>query len=52
MEHRLPAVVDFLIDLERLKLVERKAYVSDLTRRENSAEHSWLLALGLLTHGP
>jgi putative hydrolases of HD superfamily len=48
MEHRLPAVVDFLIDLERLKLVERKAYVSDLTRRENSAEHSWHLALGLL----
>jgi putative hydrolase of HD superfamily len=49
MEHRLPAVVDFVIDLERLKLVERKACVSDLTRRENSAEHSWHLALGLLT---
>jgi len=49
MKHRLPAVVDFLIDLERLKLVERKAYVSDLSRRENSAEHSWHLALGLLT---
>ncbi len=43
------AVAAFLIDVERLKLVQRKAYVSDLSRRENSAEHSWHLALGLLT---
>jgi putative hydrolases of HD superfamily len=42
-------IAAFLIDAERLKLVERKAYVSDLSRRENSAEHSWHLALGLLT---
>jgi 5'-deoxynucleotidase YfbR-like HD superfamily hydrolase len=49
MKDRLPAVVAFLTDLERLKLVPRKAYVSDLSRRENSAEHSWHLALGLLT---
>jgi putative hydrolases of HD superfamily len=49
MRDRLPAVEAFLIDLERLKLVSRKAYVSDLSRRENSAEHSWHLAVGLLT---
>lgn len=48
-ESRLPAVVAFLTDIERLKLVSRKAYVSDLSRRENSAEHSWHLAMGLLT---
>jgi len=47
--NRIPALADFLIDLERLKLVPRRAYVSDLSRRENSAEHSWHLALGLLT---
>jgi putative hydrolases of HD superfamily len=29
--------------------VSRKAYVSDLSRHENSAEHSWHLAIGLLT---
>jgi putative hydrolase of HD superfamily len=46
---RLAAVAAFLTDLERLKLVPRKAYVSDLSRPENSAEHSWHLALGLLT---
>jgi len=49
MNDRLPAVEVFLTDLERLKLVQRRAYVSDLSRRENSAEHSWHLALGLLT---
>jgi putative hydrolase of HD superfamily len=49
MNDNLPAVVAFLTDLERLKLVSRKAYISDLSRRENAAEHSWHLALGLLT---
>jgi putative hydrolase of HD superfamily len=49
MKDNLSAVVAFLTDLERLKLVSRKAYISDLSRRENSAEHSWHLALGLLT---
>lgn len=48
MNEPLPSLIAFLIDLERLKLIERKAYVSDLSRRENSAEHSWHLAIGLL----
>ncbi len=48
MTDPLPNLVDFLIDIERLKLVQRKAYVSDHSRRENSAEHSWHLAMGLL----
>jgi putative hydrolase of HD superfamily len=45
---KLSAIADFLIDLERLKLVSRRAYVSDFSRRENTAEHSWHLAIGLL----
>jgi putative hydrolases of HD superfamily len=49
MKDRLSAIAAFLTDLERLKRVERRAYVSDLSRRENSAEHSWHLAIGLLT---
>jgi putative hydrolases of HD superfamily len=44
----LPAVIDFLTEVERLKLVPRRAYVSDCSRRENSAEHSWHLSVGLL----
>jgi putative hydrolase of HD superfamily len=49
MDDTLSAVTAFLIDAERLKLVERRAYVSTLSRHENSAEHSWHLALGLIT---
>jgi putative hydrolases of HD superfamily len=48
MTDRISALATFLIDVERLKLVIRKAYVSDMSRRENSAEHSWHLSLGLL----
>jgi putative hydrolase of HD superfamily len=49
MTDRISTLVEFLTDVERLKLIERKAYVSDKSRRENSAEHSWHLAVGLLT---
>ena len=38
----------FLIELDQLKLIERRSLISDGSRRENSAEHSWHLALGLL----
>ena len=48
MTDRIAVLVAFLTDVERLKLVTRKAYVSDTSRRENSAEHSWHLSLGLL----
>jgi 5'-deoxynucleotidase YfbR-like HD superfamily hydrolase len=48
MNDKLSSIAAFLIDAERLKRVERRAYVSDLSRKENSAEHSWHLALGLL----
>jgi putative hydrolase of HD superfamily len=48
MSDRISAIAAFLTEVERLKLVNRKAYVSDMSRRENSAEHSWHLGLGLL----
>ena len=38
----------FLIELDQLKSIERRSLISDGSRRENSAEHSWHLALGLL----
>jgi putative hydrolases of HD superfamily len=47
MSTGLAPAVAFLTEIERLKLVARRAYVSDLSRHENSAEHSWHLALGL-----
>ena len=48
MSERISTLAAFLTDIERLKLVQRRAYVSDRSRRENSAEHSWHLAMGLL----
>ena len=42
---RLAAQVDFLLEVDRLKSVIRRGYLADGSRRENSAEHSWTLAL-------
>jgi putative hydrolase of HD superfamily len=39
---RLPKL---LLELDQLKLVERQTYINGGVRRENSAEHSWQLAL-------
>ena len=38
-------VTHFLLELDALKRVNRRSYVTDTTRRENSAEHSWHLAM-------
>ena len=42
---RLAAQVNFVLEVDRLKSVLRRGYVADGSRRENSAEHSWTLAL-------
>ena len=39
----------FLIEMDKLKSVYRKTYLTDQSRNENSAEHSWHLALAVLT---
>ena len=38
-----------LLELDKLKSVYRRAYLTDGSRNENSAEHSWHLAVALLT---
>ena len=52
---RAAAILDFLAVADRLKTVERRGRVvlpDGATRRENSAEHCWSLALiGTLLHG-
>ncbi len=47
----MDSIVEFLIELDKLKSVYRKSYLTDLTRNESSAEHSWHLALALLVMG-
>jgi len=42
---RLAAQLRFILELDRLKSVYRRTYLLDETRSENSAEHSWHLAL-------
>ncbi|MEN9628336.1 MAG: hypothetical protein RJA10_1563 [Pseudomonadota bacterium] len=51
----MQAIVDFILELDRLKGVTRKTRPLGLDRYENSAEHSWqiaMLALSLLPHAP
>lgn len=46
---RLQQQLSFVIELDRLKTVLRQTLLTDSSRRENSAEHSWHLALMALT---
>jgi len=41
-----------LAELDQLKSVYRKAYISDASRNENSAEHSWHLSTALMVLEP
>ena len=41
MEERLKKQMDFLLEVDKLKFINRQTYLSDGTRRENDAEHSW-----------
>lgn len=45
ISERLSKQMDFLIEVEKLKAVYRQNMVYDRSRHENSAEHSWHLAL-------
>ncbi len=44
--------IEFLNELEKLKATERRSYPIGLNRRENSAEHSWSLAIAVMTLAP
>ena len=45
-------VVQFLMELDKLKSVERRTRLLDNTRHENSAEHSWHLAMAVMSLAP
>jgi putative hydrolase of HD superfamily len=42
---RLAQQIDFIIEIDRLKQVMRRTLITGGSRRENSAEHSWHLAM-------
>jgi putative hydrolase of HD superfamily len=49
MTEHFQAITKFIVELEKLKNVERKIKPVGLSRYENSAEHSWQIALLALT---
>ena len=51
-QSRLDAQVAFLNEIDRLKSITRSSYITDCSRFENSAEHSWHLALYALILAP
>ena len=45
---RLRQQLQFILEIDRLKSVLRRSYLIDVERNENSAEHSWHLALAAM----
>ena len=43
--NRLTQQIQFIIEIDKLKLILRQTLLTDGSRRENSAEHSWHLAI-------
>ncbi|MBV9385501.1 MAG: HD domain-containing protein [Chroococcidiopsidaceae cyanobacterium CP_BM_ER_R8_30] len=43
--HRLAQQIQFIIEIDKLKQILRQTLLTDGSRQENSAEHSWHLAL-------
>ncbi|MFI3257297.1 MAG: HD domain-containing protein [Spirochaetales bacterium] len=45
---RLKKQLDFIIEVDKLKHILRRTLLTDASRRENDAEHSWHLALAAI----
>ena len=52
MNNDFQSILDFIHEIEKLKLVERRIRVKEHGRYENSAEHSWHIALLALSLVP
>lgn len=52
MSDRIRAQFAFLLEADKLRGIERQNLILDCSRRENSAEHSWHLALYALVLAP
>lgn len=45
---RIRKQIEFLIEIDKLKSILRRNYISDGTKREDDAEHSWYFAVAAL----
>lgn len=48
MEGRLKKQIEFVLELDKIKKIGRQTYLSDASRKENDAEHSWHLAIMIM----
>jgi putative hydrolase of HD superfamily len=44
---RLEQQIEFMVEIDKLKQVSRKTILTDRSREENSAEHSWHIAMAV-----
>jgi putative hydrolase of HD superfamily len=54
-QKRLDSQIRFVLEIDRLKEIQRRSYLLESRRRENSSEHSWhiaVMAMVLAEHGP
>ncbi|MEJ2098768.1 MAG: HD domain-containing protein [Desulfobacterales bacterium] len=45
---RFKSQIEFILEVDKLKQIQRRTLLLDRSRRENSAEHSWHIALTVL----
>ena len=45
---RLQQQIEFMMEIDKLKTISRKTILTDLSREENSAEHSWHIAMAVV----
>ena len=45
---RFKSQIEFILEVDKLKQIQRRTLLLDRSRRENSAEHSWHIALSVL----
>ena len=48
LDERLGRQIEFILEVDRLKTVMRRSVLADASRYENTAEHSWHLAMMVL----
>ena len=48
MKKRLDQQINFLLEIDKLKSIIRRSYLLDESRLENTAEHSWHVAVAAL----
>ena len=45
MSERLLKQIEFIREIDKLKNIKRRSYITDKSRKENDAEHSWHIAV-------